>query len=253
MRKIVATLFILSGLLTNIQSQTVDSIKIEQAGDLIKIHYNILSSNEFQIFRVTVFCSINGGLKSELKSLSGDYGNNVVGGRSGYMVLWDVLKDVDEVRSVDFSIRAELIKDNTPKSIEDTKSKWEDKNTYLMFSSTQVQDKSTFGIRLAYMGKWGISGKYVARSFEFNSTKKVTLFHTGIDLTKRIVKKEGFSMHIIAGINYGKFLTYNLDLYEESGSIEMGTIITLNRIAISFAGSSYKDNFIANFGIGVRF
>jgi hypothetical protein len=52
-------------------------------------------------------------LQSVLNSLSGDYGDNVVGGRQEYMVLWDVLKDVDEVKSVDFSVRAELLNSKT--------------------------------------------------------------------------------------------------------------------------------------------
>jgi hypothetical protein len=79
MKKIVFTLFFLFGLITVITCQTVDSIKVEQAGELIKIHNKILNSTPDQFFKVTVLCSINGGLQSVLKSLSGDYGDNVVG------------------------------------------------------------------------------------------------------------------------------------------------------------------------------
>jgi hypothetical protein len=98
MKKTALTLILLFGLFPIILSQTVDSIKIEQAGELIKVHYKILNSNQSQVFRVTVYCSINGGLPSVIKSLSGDFGENVVGGRTDYMVLWDVLKDVDEFK-----------------------------------------------------------------------------------------------------------------------------------------------------------
>jgi len=246
-------LIILFGLTTTINCQTVENIKVEQAGDFIKIRYQILNSNPNQVFRVTVLCSINGGLQSVLKSLSGDFGDNVVGGRAEYMVLWDVLKDVDEVKSVDFSVRAELLKDNTPKNEENTKPKWEDKKIYLMGSFTQAQDIVTFGIRFAYMGKWGVSGKYVQRSIDVDYNDKVTIFHTGIDLTKRIINKEGFSMHLMAGFNYAAFRADDSDGLDNPITFEMGTIIAFKRIAISFAGSSYKNYFIANVGIGVRF
>jgi hypothetical protein len=253
MKKFFFSLLLLFGLLPLAQGQTVDSIKVEQAGDLIKIHYNILNSKPEQVFRVTVLCSINGGLQSVIKSLSGDFGDNVVGGRSEYMVLWDVLKDVDEVKSVDFSVKAELLKDNTLKDNHKTKPKWEDKKIYLMPSFSQAQDKITFGIRFAYMGQWGVSGKYVLRSFELNPTDKVTIFHTGIDLTKRLINKEKISMHLMAGFNYGAFLTGDSDGLENPITFEIGTIIAVKRIAISFAGSSYQNHFIANFGIGARF
>jgi hypothetical protein len=84
MKKLTIILLISIGFFSLIKSQTVDSIKVEQAGELIKIHYKILNSNQYQTFRVTVFCSINGGLESKLKSLSGDFGENVIGGRDEY-------------------------------------------------------------------------------------------------------------------------------------------------------------------------
>ena len=166
-KRIALSLLLLFVLLPIIQSQTIDSVRIEQAGELIKIHYKILNSNQYQTFRVTVFCSINGGLKSELKSLSGDFGENVVGGRTDYLVLWDVLKDVDEVNSVDFSVRAELIKDQT--QVGEIKSEkilknWENKEFYLMPCDGWGEGGSgkifafTLGLRLAYMGSWGVSG-----------------------------------------------------------------------------------------------
>lgn len=135
--------------------QKVDSIKVEQAGEFIKIHYKIINSNPGQFFRVTVLCSINGGLKSELKSLVGDFGDNVVGGKPGYTVLWDVLKDVEEVNSVDFSVRAELTKDDSP-----VRKEKENKNNFNIMPVIQVPGPG-FGIRLGYMGKAGFSLQYV--------------------------------------------------------------------------------------------
>jgi hypothetical protein len=117
---------------STINAQTVDSIKVEQAGELIKIHYKILNSTQYQTFNVAVSAKINGGLESKLESLIGDVGDAVKGGKDNYIVIWDVLKDVDEVNSIDFSVRAELLMDNNPdknlKTVSNTKertSKWE--------------------------------------------------------------------------------------------------------------------------------
>lgn len=242
---IIAILFTLQ-----LKSQTVDSIKVEQAADLIKLHYKILNSTPYQIFKVTIFCSINGGLKSELASISGDCGGNVPGGKSEYLVLWDVLKDVDEVNSVDFSIRAELLKDTNPKN----ENKWESKKIYIL-PSTGWGDDFTYGIRLAYIGNWGISGKYLFGTRKDPLYGDIPLLHTGIDLTKRIIKKGGFELHLMAGFEYGKWQR-NLSANKYT-TYEAGTLLVIRSFVISFGFSQFKNNdsqwHFFNLGIGLRF
>lgn len=263
MKKISVSLLLFFGLLSFLQSQNVDSIKVEQTGEMIKIHYKILNSNSYQLFRVTVFCSINGGLKSELKSLSGDFGENVVGGRTEYMVLWDVLKDVEEVRSVDFSVRAELIRDDSPKIIDKTQSDWKNKRFYVL--PTMHEGKGVlYGIRLAYMGSFGVSWKIVTGKIEQYNSSGISDFHTSLDLTKRVINNKGFQFHIMAGIAVGKL---ELDIPENAFAnfpgYEVGAILAIRRVALSYGFNHYSDkskpenipsrtNF-QNFGIGVRF
>ena len=221
MKKIVFSLLLLFGLLPFIQSQTVDSIKVEQAGNLIKVHYKILNSKPGEVFRVTVLCSINGGLQSVIKSLSGDFGDNVVGGRSDYMVLWDVLKDVDEVKSVDFSVRAELLKDNT---INVSKKDRTEKKFY-----AQILGEGPPGIprlRFGYSGKWGLSARY---SVGKDKATNRNVFHTSLDLTRRIVNQKTFQMHLFAGIGDSK-----LRLRPENGD-----------------GSDYVQEFVPGVDVGL--
>lgn len=253
---------ILLGFSVFLNAQSVDSIKVEQAGEMIKIHYKILNSNSYQLFRVTVFCSINGGLKSELKSLSGDFGENVVGGRTEYMVLWDVLKDVEEVRSVDFSVRAELIKDDSPKSIDKTQSDWKSKRFYVL--PTLHEGKGMlYGVRLAYMGSFGVSWKIVYGKIEQYLSEGVPDFHTSFDLTKRIINYNGFQFHIIAGIAYGKLeVETPASKFEKYPGYEVGAVIAIRRVVLSYGFDHYsvkldpgwiaRSNF-QNFGIGIRF
>jgi hypothetical protein len=264
MKIIAFTLLLFFGLLPIIRSQTVDSIKIEPTGDLIKIHYKILNSNAYQLFRVTVSCSINGGLKSELKSLSGDFGDNVVGGRSEYMVLWDVLKDVDEVKSVDFSVKAELLKDNSPKIINGVQQNLANKKTYVLFSFGEGNG-AYFGYRLAYMGSWGVSGKMLFGKEHLQSVSGgVDVFHAGLDLTRRIINKGGFQLNLLAGFNYGKLLVYTGNgngYWDKFATYEAGFVLGIKRFAISLAITPYNPTTAhpfwrkdyANFGIGMRF
>lgn len=87
--------------------QHVDSIKVEQAGEFIKIGYKILNSAPDQLFRVKVLRSVDGGMNYEIRSITGDFGDNVRGGKQEYWVVWDVLEDVEELGSVESVIRAE--------------------------------------------------------------------------------------------------------------------------------------------------
>lgn len=255
MKKSTLLVLLLLGLSYLLKSQTVDSIKVEQAGDLIKIHYKILNSNEFQTFQVTVFGSINGVLKSELKSLLGDFGGNVPGGKSDYLVIWDVLKDVDEVNSVDFSVRAELLKDDTPITKSKNKVDWQKERIHTMFAFGQIQDDILFGIQLAYIGSWGITAKYLRRNIDMeDDTETTSLVHYGLSLTKRIINKDRFSMHLLAGIDHGHFYLDNLtNSIEIATTYELGTIMAYKRLAVSFALSGYKGNYFVNWGIGIRF
>jgi hypothetical protein len=273
MKKFFFSLLLLFGLLPLAQGQTVDSIQVEQAGDLIKIHYKIVNSNQYQVFRITVFCSINGGLKSELKSLSGDSGDNVIGGKSDYLVLWDVLKDVEEVKSVDFSVRAELLKDDTPKN-KTTLNKsdpryWSKERFFLMAAIAAGSDYSFFGGRLGYMGSFGFSlGIEVGRK-KYTAIFDKTTYNAsaiGLDLTKRIVNNNNFQLHLIAGIAIGDQESTNAaNDYQPSLRYgpDLGLMAGIGRTSLYLGYSSIKKPFFSSvdalgnswvdFGIGVRF
>lgn len=195
-----------------VKSQKVDSIRLEQTGDLIKVHYKILNSNPNQIFRISVLCSVNGGLKSQLNSLSGDFGENVIGGRDDYMILWDVLKDVNELNSVEFFIRADIVKDLSavqPVLRSKVKGKF-----HLMAGFEVPGPKG--GLRIGYMGNFGISAQLnygkipVTDEYEKNIyySEPYPRFGIGIDLTKRIINLNYFQMHIIGGVRNTDLLVY---------------------------------------------
>jgi hypothetical protein len=245
MKKIIFSLILL-GFSVFLTAQTVDSIKVEQAGDMIKLHYKILNSNPDQTFRVTVTCSINGGLESIPKSLSGDFGDNVAGGRSGYLVLWDVLKDVDEIKSVDFSVRAELVKDYSANDNPETKPLSE-RRFHVFFVGGGPGAK--FGGKIGYIGSWGITAMYLRGIEEFSGMGlSEQVFAMGLDLTKRIVNAKTFNMHLFAGLNVSKLLVHSEDVgnpaafFSNCIGMEGGLIMSFKRLAFSFCINSFDED-----------
>jgi len=117
MKNIYTLLIILIFSVHPFYAQKVDNIKVEKSGDVVTIRYQIPNSTSSQVFRVTVLCSVNGGVDEVLRSVSGDTGVNVKGGKNEYSVYWDVLKDKDEVKSAEFIVRVELISDNIVKPV----------------------------------------------------------------------------------------------------------------------------------------
>ena len=183
-------------------SQKVDSIKVEQSGDFIKIRYKILNSSPDHIYRVRVLCSINGGLNQEIKTVTGDVGDQVMGGKSEYWVVWDVLKDVEELTSAEFVVRAELVN----KDITSSKAK---KNTKAFSLQPVLQIPGPgFGARFGYMGKAGISllfstSKAVIKGgTDYDGDPRITRF--GINLTARLSSRDDNQIHLIVGPTVSK-------------------------------------------------
>ncbi len=239
MKKIVSTLLLLFGLVTVIRCQTVDSLKVEQAGDFIKIRYKILNSTPDQVFRVKVLCSINGGLNTEIRSISGDVGDMVAGGKPEYWVVWDVLKDVDEIKSVEFIVRAELVKDNSlsGKAGPNTLSK-----SRFHVLAVVGGPEPVFGVKIGYMGSWGISAMYL------KGVGKL-LYVGSLDLTKRIVNIKKSKIHLFAGITFSsKYQDLTTKNYVSG---EAGIIWSINKLVFSI-GFDGEDG-IGMIGLGMRF
>lgn len=238
-------------------SQKVDSINVEQTGDFIKIRYKILNSNTNQLFRVRVLCAINGGLNTEIKSVSGDTGDNVVGGKEDYFVVWDVLKDVPELTSAEFIVRAELIKDMNISNGQGAKNsvlteKWSKKRFFFMLAAEAPSPK--VGFRIGYMGSFGISFQFVngkaamneqvisIGSTTYNPPKTPSL---SINLSKRIVNSNGFQMHLMAGIQKTELISRDPNAInnpyhrEKVFGPELGMAFGIRRFAFSLLATHF--------------
>lgn len=100
------------------RAQTVENIRVVQDGDNLKINYRIGAATEHQLYKVFLSCSMDGGPRFEPSAVIGDVGENIVGGKSYYTIVWDVFADVDEVVNPEFFVRVELTSDRTPQQEE---------------------------------------------------------------------------------------------------------------------------------------
>jgi hypothetical protein len=252
MKKLLLTITIIFGFISILNSQKVDSIKVEQAGDFIKIRYKIVNSSMGQMYRVKIQFTINGGLRQEPRTISGDVGEQVAGGKSEYWALWDVLKDIDELKSVEFYVIAELVNKSPVLSSDKTSSKknenptgW-NKKGFHVFVDLQAPGPK-FGAMIGYSRAVGIMMKYVqGKTGMGGDVQSGVPAHVGpatayysTDLTVRIINIKGFQMHIAAGLamsqfefsenigpgNY-RFFSHNLK------GVEAGFIFDIKRIAI---------------------
>jgi len=224
-------------------SQTVDSIRIEQSGDLIKVYFKILNSNSNQVFRVSVLCSINGGLKSQLNSLSGDFGENIIGGRDSYMILWDVLKDVEELNSAEFFVKAELVKDLS-EAAADNSLRSNVKGKFHLFPGFEVPGLKG-ALRVGYLGSFGVSVGLNYGNIPILKEYEDNVYYDGfdpapgigIDMTKRIINLDNFQLHLLAGFRNTDLIVYASGLTPPQfwdhgmGGLETGIVFAAKRIA----------------------
>jgi hypothetical protein len=260
-----------------ISAQTVDSIIVEQAGDKILIHYQILQSNDLQVFRVTLSCFLSTGIKLEPKSITGDVGESVTGGKSEYMIVWDVLKDLEELQSAEFSVKAELVKGNANHIKGINLTGWDKKRFHIMLESDFPGPK--FGLMVGYMGSWGISASFLYGKIGLNKHRDAydtypatSVPYIGLDLSKRIVNRNYVQMYIRAGPSFMKALVYDkptLDFYTKNVyGFNFGLALDIKNFTISLGveqftvivENEYKDiilNYSShgyfNAGIGLRF
>jgi|WetSurMetagenome_2_1015567.scaffolds.fasta_scaffold27678_2 hypothetical protein len=250
MKRGLLLLTILLLLIPLLSGQKVDSIKVEQAGDFIKIRYKILNSNQNQFFKVTISCSINGGLKSELRTLLGDFGENIPGGKTEYTAIWDVLKDVDEVNSADFSVRAELTRGDASDLSDKIKIKKEPKKNFNIMPVLQLPGPG-FGIRMGYMGKVGISMQYTMTSGQkillpgaVYDGGNPTLKRYSVDFTARLINIKSFQMHLLIGESMGEAIGWEGPKVKVIPGVEGGLAFCPGNAIITITGCRLLFNLV---------
>jgi hypothetical protein len=93
------SLWSIVGLLFSAQAQEFSKLIPKQIGDKITLEYAIAGEAVGQQFTISPFYSADGGKSFlPLKSVKGNVGSNIPGGRN-QIIVWDVLKDLKELDS----------------------------------------------------------------------------------------------------------------------------------------------------------
>ncbi len=84
-------------------SQQIENLRIKTFEDKINILYDVTHEKSGQLFDINIMCSNDGGQSYNvpLKSLIGDYGKNIEGGKDK-LIVWDVLKDIKNLKGDQF-------------------------------------------------------------------------------------------------------------------------------------------------------
>ncbi len=108
----ILTTIVLVFLISDLSSQKISKVCFEQVNNYIHIHYNMTNVNKKDVFNITVKCSDNGGETFEinpvcLKGKAGFYVNLENGENT---IIWDVLKDKDNLKGSNYVFKVELSK-----------------------------------------------------------------------------------------------------------------------------------------------
>ena len=196
-------------------AQKDNGIKVVQDGEKINIFYKIDGSKSDQLYTVTITCKMGGKEKFVLKSVTGDVGENIKGGKKEYKAVWDVLKDVDELTEAEFFVKPVLTKDVKPepevKPVVTENPKPEKPATDVIkerpwfVAYNGGLSKTILGARAGYMKNWGFFA-------EFRSDAGIS-FSGGA--TKRVVNKTHFKLHTYLGMGYGDWVTVEENMYSQ--------------------------------------
>jgi hypothetical protein len=271
-------------------SQTVENIRVQPEDDKIRITYRIGGSTQFQTYNVELTCSMDGGPRFEPRSVEGDVGENITGGKSIYMVIWDVFEDVDEVGYAEFFVKVDMVSDMSPRATPlqtqpetqpETQpsrvDRADDGPAYPDFDEIETrQEEIDWRGYLAYTGSTqslvGLSfgtlknvGGYGGFRFgNYNTDWDTNFWVTFLaGLTKYVFHSGKYRLHGYAGAGvlveyYEEFVYYNswTDTYL---AIDMGIINVFGRLSLSVGLEwvNYADDTYARlyptFGLGVAF
>ncbi|MBT8327644.1 MAG: hypothetical protein KJP21_07960 [Bacteroidia bacterium] len=195
MRKFVILFIFITTFTSFCEAQSVKNIRTTVVDDKVEVHYEIDSAKTNQIFKITIKCFVNEE-EIQISTISGDVGNNVRGGKSEYVAIWDVLKDVDELNTAEFRIKL------SPAII----------NPWFTTLNSALS-YTPIGLRFGYLGnswggytafRFGSGGYYSVNGVEV----AVNLSSLTFGISKRISHTENLTLYAYSGAGMGRWGSY---------------------------------------------
>jgi len=246
-----------------VTAQTIENIRVEPDGENILVHYRIGGSTDAQTFKVYLNCSVDGGKKFAPKTVIGDVGENIRGGKSNYTIIWDVFEDMDEIGEAEFFVSFDLTSDLTKDLVQ----------TDRAHRSLVEKENTGIDVFLAYTGStlcpYGLStgitynkwGGYI--SFRWGVDDPGYVYYTDwriyvAGLMRQVIQKGKYSLYVYAGA--GAVNEYYED-YSGGGYSDYTTFIadggvfnTIGRISLTLGVEYINADWIQPvFGVGYMF
>ncbi len=236
---------------THLVSQNMAQLEeVTPTDTTIEIRFRITNSTRSDYYAIKIEVSLDGGSRRAIRSMSGDIGRRVQGGKSIYLATWDVFKDVEEIGDAEFFVEAIKLSssiNSTPStSIQRNSSRTQaygGRNWFMVGELIVEPECAIFsaGLRLGYVDSWG---------FYISAFPVVPLEHYTLGFLANLSKNSGGAVDLYFGGG-----TTNIDGYGYQGSLETGFLFTVNGLAISVGGGiEFGDSYaIITAGLGYRF
>lgn len=281
MLRIIIIITIISGVFGFSNAQNISKIEPVQNGNKIDVFYKISGVKFYQTVDLSLFVSFDGGLtfKGPMLHVSGDtYLENAKGIKK---LVWDVYQDVNSLEGkLVFDVRATIVDQLLSK------------NYFMQYSGdlmlSSLDYYSPFGITIGQKGKIGWFTTLRLNSFNradysFNGdklNKEILYQYTSNTATPRFTVLAGalyqinWITHIYAGMGYaGKKYFQEIEEFSQDDAsslgekwveitsnsstgfhIELGALIDINRINLSFSTYTYNFEHIGvALGVGYNF
>ncbi|NBC82631.1 MAG: hypothetical protein GVY19_04535 [Bacteroidetes bacterium] len=248
----------------NVKAQDISSVQARQQGEKIVITYDISDSRQGEKYYVNIWCRTNTG-EYQVKSAEGDIGRNVPGGKSQYNVEWDALKDVDELSSASFVIRAEKTASAPAKpelghTAVAEKKKFEKPLNGILQYYGGFQD-TPIGARFNLVKKIGfyMAGRYGDGTYTDDFGRfEVTFTSFTAGFSTQFSKSYRFAVFPYVGGGYGIWSLYDHNVFGVSHDfgpqIEYGLSFSIKRVVATFGGTHLIGNELqTNFLIGLGY
>ena len=231
----------------------VADIVAEREGDNINIFYNIADKDPNVIYKVRINAALDGKAPVALRSVSGDVGDNVRGGKARYKIVWEALKEVNQIGTAEFFITAEKVPamtNNVKPQPTTTVTSPKPRNRKWMLAADMMYNVDTeetnFGFTIAYFKRWG--GYLTYNDYRITAGPIYTLNHPS---------NTTMSLYLGGGaFYYSEFDFYN-GYYDEgyNPGAEAGFITAIRWFTFSMGGALDLFEAIPSFtaSIGVRF
>jgi hypothetical protein len=230
-------------------SQEIENVAVEQDENKVNIYYDLTGNLPGQIYEVFISCSVDGGTRFVLKSVSGDVGKYVTGGLHKKIV-WDAFQDVSSLNEAQFFIRAEPM--TASRSVSpDSKTYKKTTEFFIGYNGSSV---GYIGLRMGSINNWG--GYMACRTSDFMDYSIVA----GAD--KRLFRN---NVYLYSGLGAGNW-GYTLDVGDDDDywlthhglEFEFGVLAKYRHIYLTLGpaflfGRSSHNTYDITFGIGYAF